>query len=103
MPTENNPRVVFERLFGDGGTSAARLAQARENRSILDSVNGELGAAAADRSVPAIARRSSDYVDSVREVERRIQSAEKNAATTDAARAGTADGHSRAVRRARQR
>ena len=38
LPTENNPRVVFERLFGDGGTSAQRLAQARENRSILDSV-----------------------------------------------------------------
>ena len=42
LPTENNPRVVFERLFGDGGTSAQRLAQARENRSILDSVTAEL-------------------------------------------------------------
>ena len=30
LPTENNPRVVFERLFGDGGTSAQRLAQVRE-------------------------------------------------------------------------
>ena len=42
LPTENNPRVVFERLFGDGGTSAQRLAQARTQGSILDSVNEEL-------------------------------------------------------------
>jgi uncharacterized protein DUF1552 len=33
LPTEGNPRVVFERLFGDGGTSSARLAKARENRA----------------------------------------------------------------------
>ena len=38
LPTENNPRVVFERLFGDGGTAERRAAQARRNRSILDSV-----------------------------------------------------------------
>src|SRR5688500_15103658 len=38
LPTENNPRIVFERLFGDGGTSAQRLRQARANRTILDSV-----------------------------------------------------------------
>src|SRR6187549_3836242 len=37
LPTENNPRIVFERLFGDGGTPAQRQAQARENRSLLDS------------------------------------------------------------------
>ena len=42
LPTENNPRIVFERLFGDGGTSAQRLAEARENRSILDSVMDDL-------------------------------------------------------------
>jgi hypothetical protein len=78
-PSEGNPRVVFERLFGDGGTSAARLAQAREQRSVLDSVNGELArllstVGAADRATIG------DYVDSVREVERRIQRTEKNAA-----------------------
>ena len=38
LPTENNPRIVFERLFGDGGTAEQRLTRARENRSILDSV-----------------------------------------------------------------
>jgi hypothetical protein len=42
LPTENNPRIVFERLFGDGGTSAQRLAQRRENSSILDSVMQDL-------------------------------------------------------------
>src|SRR5690606_36832557 len=38
LPTENNPRLVFERLFGHGGTNEQRMALARENRSILDSV-----------------------------------------------------------------
>src|SRR5688572_17722627 len=42
LPTENNPRIVFERLFGDGGTSAQRLRQARANRTILDSVMEDL-------------------------------------------------------------
>ena len=81
-PTEGNPRIVFERLFGDGGTSAARLAQARENRSVLDSVNGEL--ARLLQSVGASDRHTlSDYVDSVREVERRIQATERNAAASE--------------------
>src|SRR4029450_10463697 len=67
--------VVFERLFGDGGTSAQRLGQMRRTRSILDSVIEEathlqqtLGAG--DRATV------SDYFDSLREVERRIQKAE---------------------------
>lgn len=81
LPTENNPRIVFERLFGDGGTSAARLAQARENQSILDSVNAEIGRLLKTLG-PGDRTKVSDYVDSVREVERRIQSAEKNAATS---------------------
>jgi hypothetical protein len=76
LPTENNPRIVFERLFGDGGTSAQRAAQARVNRSILDSVTDDLGRiqqslGSSDRA------KVSDYVDSVREVERRIQTVEK--------------------------
>ena len=45
LPTENNPRIVFERLFGDGGTTAQRVAQARENRSILDSVTADFAPA----------------------------------------------------------
>ena len=42
LPTENNPRIVFERLFGDGGTPAQQLRQARTNRTILDSVTEDL-------------------------------------------------------------
>jgi hypothetical protein len=81
-PTEGNPRIVFERLFGDGGTSAARLAQARENRSVLDSVTGELGRLL--QSVgPGDRATITDYVDSLREVERRIQATERNAATAE--------------------
>src|SRR5229473_8202088 len=41
-PMETNPRVIFQRLFGDGGSAADRLAQAREDRSILDWVTGDL-------------------------------------------------------------
>jgi hypothetical protein len=72
LPTENNPRIVFERLFGDGGTSEQRVAQAKRNQSILDSVVADLAKlqdslGARDRTTVA------EYLDSVREVERRIQ------------------------------
>jgi len=76
LPMEVNPRVLFERLFGDGGTPEQRLSQVREDRSILDSVResvstlqGRLGAG--DRV------RVAEYLDSMREIERRIQIAEK--------------------------
>jgi hypothetical protein len=77
-PMETNPRIVFQRLFGDGGSAAERLAQARNDRSILDWVNADLAKlqgslGAADRHVLG------DYVDSVRELERRIQVAERQA------------------------
>jgi len=71
MPTENNPRIVFERLFGDGGTSAERLVEARVNASIIDSVLGDLNRLS--QSLGATDRvKVDEYVDSVREVERRI-------------------------------
>jgi hypothetical protein len=73
---EVNPRVVFERMFGDGGSPSQRLRQIREDRSILDSVidsvnslNRRLGAR--DRTAVA------EYLDAVREIERRIHVAEK--------------------------
>ena len=81
LPTENNPRVVFERLFGDGGTSAQRAAQARENLSILDSVTEDLHRLL--RTLGPHDRIKVDgYVDSMREIERRIQSAEKAGASS---------------------
>ncbi len=78
LPSEAHPRIVFERLFGDGGTSAERRAALRRRASLLDSVmeefarlNNQLGAA--DRA------RLAQYLDAVREVERRIQRAEASA------------------------
>ncbi len=78
LPMEINPRVVFERLFGEGGSAAERLENKKEDSSILDSVTQETarlqkGLGAQDRS------RVADYLDNVREIERRIQKAEKQA------------------------
>jgi hypothetical protein len=75
LPTENNPRIVFERLFGDGGTHDQRVAQARRSQSILDSVLDDL--ARLQSSLGPQDRATVDgYLDSIREVERRIQSIE---------------------------
>jgi hypothetical protein len=81
LPHESDPRVVFQRLFGDGGSLTARLQQMQKDRSILDSVM---------ESVQALRRRlgagdqavMGDYLDSVREVEQRIQRAEHANETT---------------------
>ena len=75
LPTENNPRLVFERLFGSGGSSEQRAALARRNRSILDYVREDFGRlagtiGAADRN------QVEQYLESIREVERRIQAVE---------------------------
>jgi hypothetical protein len=68
---ENNPQVVFERLFGDGSTEAQRAARRTEARSLLDSVSVELGSL--ERTLPAADRSRLDrYLTDVREVERRI-------------------------------
>jgi hypothetical protein len=76
LPTENNPRIVFERLFGDGGSPEQRTARARENRSILDSVMDDLERL--QRSLgPSDRTKVTDYLDAVREVERRIQGVER--------------------------
>lgn len=76
LPTEAHPRVVFERLFGEGGDLDERRADLRRDASILDWVNadmlrlkGRLGAS--DRI------KIDEYLDSIREVERRIQNAER--------------------------
>jgi hypothetical protein len=80
LPSEAHPRLVFERLFGEGGTLAERRAALKSRASLLDGFNddiarlkGEVGTA--DRA------RVDQYLDSIREVERQIQRAE--AAATD--------------------
>ena len=77
LPMENNPRVVFERLFGDSGTTdpAIRRARIAEDRSILDSVIEKV--ADLERGVgPDDRHKLGQYLDAVRDVERRIQKAE---------------------------
>jgi hypothetical protein len=81
LPHESDPRVVFQRLFGDGGSVSARLAQMQKDRSILDSVMEsvtrlERRLGVSDRMVMG------DYLDSVRDVESRIQRAEQSNETT---------------------
>jgi hypothetical protein len=78
LPTENNPRVVFERLFGDGGSREQRAAQLRRNRSIIDSVLDDLHRLQ-QRLGPSDRVQVGEYVDSVREVERRIGAVESHA------------------------
>ncbi len=75
-PHETNPRIVFERMFGDGGTPEERRAQLKEDRSILDWVTADISALR--KTLGANDRNSvSEYLDSVREIERRIQVSER--------------------------
>jgi hypothetical protein len=72
IPMELNPAVVFERLFGSGATAEQRMARMRQNRSILDSVLGELDGL--KKELGAEDRRTvGRYTDEIREIERRIQ------------------------------
>jgi hypothetical protein len=74
LPMENNPQVVFERLFGDGNTAAERASRRKQSLSLLDSVTGE--ASSLQRRLPASDRaRIDQYLTDVREIERRIQKA----------------------------
>jgi hypothetical protein len=80
MPMEDRPRAVFERLFGDSETtnSAERLARAEENRSLLDFVTEDT-ASLSKGLTPADRNKLNEYLDAVRDVERRIQLAEQQA------------------------
>jgi hypothetical protein len=74
LPMEINPRKVFERMFGQGGSAADRAARNQEDRSVLDAITRE--AASLERKLGAQDRRTvSDYLENVREVERRMQMA----------------------------
>jgi hypothetical protein len=75
LPAEANPRVVFERLFGDGGSAADRLAALREDGSLIDFVSEDI-AHVQTKLGPGDRTKLSQYLDSVREIERRIQKAE---------------------------
>jgi hypothetical protein len=79
LPMENNPQVVFERLFGDGTTAAQRLTRKQQDKSILDSITDKIarlqrGLDSGDRA------RVDEYVENVREIERRIQKATQQSA-----------------------
>jgi uncharacterized protein DUF1552 len=76
MPMEINPRKVFERMFGQGGTAADRAARIVEDRSVLDAITQQISSL--QRSLGQKDRTMvGDYLESVREIERRIQIAEK--------------------------
>ncbi len=79
LPSEAHPRVAFERLFGDGGTAAQRQAELRKKASLLDFVNEDI-AKLKSKLGPDDRSKVSQYLDTVREVERRIQKAEAEAA-----------------------
>src|SRR6188472_1500280 len=77
MPMEINPRKVFERMFGSGGSAKDRLARITEDRSVLDAISKE--ANSLQMQVGAQDRGTLEqYLENVREIERRIQLAEKN-------------------------
>ena len=78
LPMENDPRAVFERLFGDSGSTDPEVRRTRldEDRSILDSVTEK--AADLERGLgPDDRQKLAQYLDAVRDVERRIQMAEE--------------------------
>jgi hypothetical protein len=83
LPMEINPRVIFERMFGDTANSdpAARLIRMKQGRSILDSVMEKLSSLER-RLGPADCVKLDQYLEAIRDVERRIQRAEEQNART---------------------
>jgi len=80
LPSEAHPRIVFERLFGEGGSLAERRAALRKRSSLLDLMTADI-ASLKRKLGPADQAKINEYLDTVREVERRIQKAEADAAT----------------------
>ncbi len=81
LPYEAHPRMVFERLFGEGGSVAERRAALQRRASLLDSVLEDI-AALQRRLGPSDQAKVREYLDTVREVERRIQRAEADVANS---------------------
>ncbi len=75
LPAEAHPRIIFESLFGEGGNAAQRQASLKKRASLLDAVTEEM-VKLRNQIGPADRARVDQYLDSIREVERRIQKAE---------------------------
>ncbi len=82
VPMDNNPRTVFERMFGEGSNAAERLGNMRRTRSILDTIPQEISRLQKLIS-PSDRRRVDEYLYSIRDVEQRIQKAEAQSARLD--------------------
>jgi hypothetical protein len=74
LPMENSPQVVFEKLFGDGSNAAQRVRRKQEDSSILDAITRKVGRLQSGLGAEDRARMN-EYLDDVREIERRIQRA----------------------------
>src|SRR3954471_987650 len=72
LPSEAHPRIVFERLFGEGGNAAARRAALEERASLLDAFTGDIARLKRRVGIPDRVR-VDQYLDSVRQVESEIQ------------------------------
>jgi Protein of unknown function (DUF1552) len=82
LPMEINPRKVFERMFGQGGSPRERIARIQEDRSILDAITKEAAALQLQLG-PSDRQTMNQYLENVREIERRIQRAEKSQGDAD--------------------
>jgi hypothetical protein len=82
LPMEINPRKVFERMFGAGGSVEQRLARIQEDRSILDAIRSEASALQVQLG-PSDRQTLDQYLENVREIERRIQLAEQSQGDED--------------------
>lgn len=76
LPSERDPRVLFERLFGHGATAAERVARRRRDLTILDTIRERVARLQQDLG-PSDRSRLSEYLDSVQEMERRLQNVER--------------------------
>jgi len=82
LPMEANPRAAFERIFGEAGSTAERLERIHQQKSLLDSISEE--AASLQRGLGSRDRaRMNDYLENIREIERRIQQIERRQGTTE--------------------
>jgi hypothetical protein len=82
LPMEINPRKVFERMFGQGGSPTERLARIQEDRSILDAITKEAASLQLQLG-PSDRQTMNQYLENVREIERRIQRAEQSQGDAD--------------------